>query len=792
MRYKWLGTLNIAPKWRKRYVAGVLASLVLIIWFWRALPDPLFDDPVAIVLEDRAGQLLSARIAQDEQWRFPMRDSVAANFTTALIEFEDGRFYSHPGVDMLAMARAMRQNIAERRVVSGASTLSMQVIRLSRKGKSRTIWEKLIESILALRLELRFTKAEILALYAAHAPFGGNIVGLDAAAWRYYGRAPEQLSWSEVATLAVLPNNPALVHPGRNRDLLRAKRDRLLQRLHENGQIDGVTMDLAMAETLPAAPSPLPDVAPHLLNRVQAELSNHAGAQRVRTTLDDAFQRRAQEIVNRHQDHLEANGTHNAAALIIENRTGNVLAYIGNVDASDDAGHGRAVDVVMAPRSTGSILKPFLYAAMLDDAQLLPRTLVADIPTRFGGFAPVNFDQGFEGSLPADEALARSLNVPAVRLLRQYGVDRFHALLQQMGMKTLTQPPSHYGLSLILGGSEGTLWDLAGMYAGMARVLLENEAAQTPIRFKSDSQESMTNAGDHRLSAASIWLTFEALSNVKRPEAEGLWEYFSSSRKIAWKTGTSFGFRDAWAIGVTPNYTVAVWVGNADGEGRPGLTGVTAAAPILFELFDILNVEDVWFAQPVHDMELIEVCTRSGHRAGRYCTKKDAQWITKPGLRTSVCPYHRHVSLNATQQWRVHGDCASPMEMVHASWFVLPPAMEWFYKIKQGSYRPLPPFRSDCRSNNQVEEAMAFIYPTDEMTIYVPTELDGTAGSAILEIAHRKPETRIHWHLDGNFLSTTRHFHQLQIHPQPGPHKLVAIDESGARIEQSFVVAASR
>lgn len=778
-------------------MAKTLRHLLLVIgaaavgWFLFALPDPLFDDPTAMVLEDREGHLLSARIASDEQWRFPARDSVTYRFRESIINFEDRRFFSHFGVDPLAMARAMRQNIKERRVVSGGSTLSMQVIRLARKGKQRTIAEKIIECILAFRLELRYSKEEILSLYAAHAPFGGNVVGLEAASWRYFGRAPEQLSWSEAATLAVLPNNPALVHPGRNRDVLKGKRDRVLSSLYESAVIDSLSAHLAMLEPLPEAPKPLPDDAPHLLNRLQTE---EQGQQRVRTTLEKNLQKSAQDIVDRHRDRLEGNGIHNAAALIIDNRTGQVQAYIGNVSANNLQKHGRSVDIITAPRSTGSILKPFLYAAMLDDGQLLPRTLVADIPTRFGGFAPVNFNQRFEGALPADEALARSLNVPTVRMLRDYSVPRFHHLLKNLGMTTLTQPPSHYGLSIILGGSEGTLWDIASMYAGMAHEVRSSinqglTSWQSPRLIAEQSAEMPVV---HALSTPAIWLTFEALSQVKRPEAEGLWEYFSSSRKVAWKTGTSFGFRDAWAVGVTPQYTVAVWAGNADGEGRPNLTGVTAAAPILFDLFDILDIQDTWFAQPMHRMEHIQVCAHSGHRAGAYCPRKDMAWVTKAGLRTPPCPYHKEIHLDPKSGKRVNGACASPLEMQRASWFVLPPAMEWFYKSKQGSYKPLPAYREDCREAGQLASAMEFIYPRNKMTIHVPVELDGSMGAAVLEVAHRSPDKRIHWHLDDEYLGTTSHFHQLQVRPTEGEHKLVVVDEDGQRVEQVFRVAVSR
>ena len=786
-----------------------LAALAFVIWFLVCLPRPLFSDPSSIVVEDRNGALLGARIAADGQWRFPEQEEVPEKFEKAILCFEDKRFYKHCGVDPQAMIRAMKQNITNGRVVSGGSTLSMQVVRLSRKGKARSYGEKVIEMMMAFRLEMRYSKKEILAMYACHAPFGGNVVGLDAAAWRYYGRNADRLSWSEMATLAVLPNSPSLIHPGKNRDLLEAKRNRLLDRMEEAEVLEATETKLAKIEPLPGNPKPLPNYAPHLTSKIQVETRlgiDHGTSSRTRTTLDLRVQSQANQIVQRHSERLRDNGIHNAAALIVEVETGDVLAYVGNSQSKNREYHSE-VNCIPAPRSTGSIMKPFLYAWMLNDGDLLPATLVPDVPTFMGGYTPQNYHRSFDGAVPAKQALARSLNIPAVRMLHQYGHIKFHENLQRMGMTTLNQGADHYGLSLILGGCEGSLWDFAGMYASMARTLdnyYANGAQYNPEDFRplNYKMEYSVRKGDAPvtlqktepvLSAGAIYQTFQAMVEVNRPEGRQDWKQYAGARTIAWKTGTSYGFRDGWAIGCTPSHVVAVWVGNADGEGRPGLTGVTAAAPVMFDLFDLVDRTPDWFDEPIDEMEPIATCSKSGHRATDLCTETDTVYVLKAGLRTRPCPYHKLVHLTETGQYRVHGECESPMAMLHEPWFVLPPTQEAHYRQKHPEYKTLPPYRDDCRGNAFTDgNNMELVYPKIATQIYVPVKLDGSSSSTVFEVSHRREETRIYWHLDNRFIGSTEHIHQMALNPAPGKHLLTIVDENGEEIRRRFEIVGKK
>ncbi len=782
---------------RSRRAAGLGAALAAALFFWLCVPVAQFDAPLSTVIVDRQGELLGASIAADGQWRFGVAPSVPDKFAAAITRFEDRRFFQHPGVDPLAAARAVVQNLRGGRVVSGGSTLTMQVVRLSRGNRPRTYLEKAIEALLALRLERTRSKREILALYAAYAPMGGNTVGLDAAAWRYFGHDAAQLSWAETATLAVLPNAPALIHPGRNRGLLLAKRNRLLDSLHEAGALDEMACQLGKREPLPPAPQRLPMLAPHLLARAQLDSATRVFAAGgaspwLRTTLDKAVQLRASELVARHRRVLEENGIYNAAALILDVESGSVVAYVGNSSDAADAGadHGQHVDVVPAPRSTGSILKPLLFAAMLEAGEVLPGQLIPDVPTHLGLFHPENFDRAHSGAVPAERALARSLNVPAVRMLRSYGVDRFCSLLRRLGLTTLSRPAEDYGLALILGGAEGSLWDVTNAYAGLARSARAARAPVFPATYLASTRPAGAARGEGApLHAGAAYLTLKAMLEVERPGDDLAWRAFGSSRKIAWKTGTSYGFRDAWAVGVTPRYAVGVWAGNADGEGRPGLTGYSAAAPMLFELFDLLPGRE-WFAEPGGELADIDVCAQSGMRLGPHCQRSRPQLVTRACLGAPPCTYCRLVHFDRDGAWQVHSDCERVSQIRSLPWFVLPPVMEVYYRRQHADYQPPPPLRPDCRASLDAigSGSLSCVYPRPNAVVYVPIEMDGRLGRVVFEAAHRNPAARIFWHVDDEYYGETRDIHQLALAPPPGRHVLTLVDETGESVQRVFTV----
>jgi penicillin-binding protein 1C len=822
MKARLVALLPRSRRLRSATAAGGALLLAAGIAFWAMLPARLFDAPLSYVLETSDGTLLGARIAGDGQWRFPPRAGVPGKFRRALVVFEDKRFDRHWGVDSLALARALKLNLRHGRVVSGGSTITMQLARLARTaaggGRERTLGRKSLEALLALRLELAYEKDELLALYAAHAPFGGNVVGLEAAAWRYFGRDAAALSWAEAATLAVLPNNPALVHLERNRPRLQQKRDFVLRRLHAAGDLSALDLELALAEPLTAEPHDLPDLAPHLLDTLRAR---EPGRHRLVTTLDARLQAQATQLVRAHSAQLARQGVHNAAALVVDNRTFEVLAYVGNSAEKGDRGlfgekssvpfFSPAVDIIRRPRSTGSILKPLLYAAMLEDGSLTPRMLLPDVPTHYEGFTPENFDRQYRGAIRADEALAQSLNVPAVRMLRTYGIARFADVLRDAGMTTLTRPADDYGLTLILGGAEGNLWDITGLYASLAHIASAGVADSTPgfrtlTALRATPGDTPLEAPKHPPPPASspigpgaAWLTLNTLLEVSRPGEEGHWKSFSSARSIAWKTGTSWGLRDGWAVGTTRHHTVGVWVGNASGEGRPGLTGSTMAAPLMFAIFNSLPAGgrgtpgSSWIDAPAHALRQIEVCANDGYLATEHCEPERIH-VPRDARFETLSPHNLRVHLGPDEQ-RVDGSCESPARMTHTSWFVLPPAEEFYYRRAHAEYRPLPALREDCQGSAAQaarRPALALIYPDADARVLIPRDLDGRRGRTVFEAVHRRRDATIYWHLDGQYLGETHTFHSRALDMEPGEHILTLVDETGERVARRFQVLATR
>ena len=759
----------MSAKFKK--IIWILAPIAVL--YLCCLPPKLFRRPLSATLYSADGTLLGARTAADGQWRFESGKSVPEKFAKCIVTYEDKRFWWHPGVDFLSIGRAIRQNISRSEVVSGASTLTMQVIRLSRPDAPRNIGEKILEAIMATRLELFRSKKKILLMYASNAPFGGNVVGLEAAAWRYFGRPAADLSWAESAMLAVLPNAPALIHPGRNRQILLDKRNFLLDKLAANGTIDEVECELAKDEPLPDKPLPMPDEAYHLLERLRAE----GGDKAYTCTVDPALQARVNGIARAHFADYHQNLVDNMGILVRSVRTGDIVAYYGNTKGLVDGLRGADVDMIPAPRSSGSTLKPLLYAAMLDDGSILPGTLIKDTPYNYNNFAPHNFARTFDGAVPADEVIERSLNVPSVRMLEQYGAARFLELLQTIGFDTITRDADHYGLSLILGGAEISLQNLVGAYWKMARKLAENP----------DEASGGDEKADMPLSRAAIWLAFDALSKAGRPEEESSWQGFSSRGKIAWKTGTSWGNRDAWSVGATRDYVVGVWVGNSDGEGRSTMTGVLYAAPVMFDVFAALPPSR-WFDKPLDDMVPVDVCKQSGLPASRICPDVEQVWCPDVKTRPDDCPYHRMVHLDADRRYLVNSSCYPVEQMIDAVWFVLPPAMEWYYMKNHLDYRPLPPKHPNFDAASETSSPIEIIYPQPGVTIVTTRSLEGREQGVVVRAAHTDPSAVLFWHLDDEFAGQTRGEHDLLLHPQPGRHLLVVMDSNGASRAVYFTV----
>lgn len=740
-------------KARKR-IGAAIAGL-LVVWYLFCLPKDLFKGTsYSTVVTDRNGELLGARISSDGQWRFPPCDTVPEKFRKSIIEFEDRWFSFHPGVNPVSVVRAAAGNIRAGSIKSGGSTITMQVIRMSR-GRERTFRQKIIEAILATRLELRCSKKRILALYASHAPFGGNVVGLEAASWRYFGRPPDELSWGESATLAVLPNSPSDIHLGKNRERLLQKRNRLLQRLHDKGTIDDLELELALGEPLPSEPTVLPQYAWSI-----TELNKKSNpGKRTRTTIDLGIQKQVESVADRWSGELSRTGADDLAVVVEDIRTGEIIAYVGNARRNVPR-PGSDVDIARAPRSTGSILKPFLYCSLLQEGTMLPHTLLPDVPVNISGFTPQNFDRQFSGAVKASEALSRSLNVPAVHMLKREGVPAFLDILRRCGMSTLPRSADDYGLSLILGGAEGSLLDMTTIYAKMSAA------------YQSTGRKDMGGwMKDFPLTdKCALWWTFDALKEVNRPD-EIDFHLISSVRKIAWKTGTSYGFRDAWAVGVNSEYAVGVWVGNAMGQGAPGITGARTAGPVMFDIFNLLPLsgrttaysKNGWFLEPApSDGITAEVCHESGCLAGPSCDRVETILLPSAALKSEPCPYHRTIGGERV--------------------FILPPSMEWYYRQHHPEYSTVIP------EGSKEYDLMEFIYPESGASLYIPRQLDGTVKGVTFNLAHRNPSQTVFWHLDDEYAGKTQFIHQLRLNPPVGKHTVTVVDEDGSSLSIGFTI----
>ncbi|WP_432473471.1 penicillin-binding protein 1C [Amphritea sp. HPY] len=761
-------------------VATVAVVGLSLLW---PLSAPLIGKPYSKLLLDRNGQLLSVKIAADEQWRFAPVSVLPDNYKTALIQFEDKRFLSHFGIDPLALARALYLNLSKRQVVSGGSTITMQLARMIYGNKPRSYGQKLLEFHLALRLEAQYSKQEILTLYAANAPMGGNTVGIEAAAWRYFGRRLSELTWAESALLAVLPNNPSAIHLTRGRGQLTAKRNQLLQKLQRKGYINVQDYQLSILEPVPGRPVEWPKRARHLLEEL---VKKHPQQAVFYSHIDSQLQQKIGFLLQQHSRRLAAIGVNNLALVVADNRTMRVTAYFGNVTPQAKTEYSPHVDIASKARSSGSTLKPFLYASMLDNGDIVPETLIPDVPTAYGSYQPTNYDKSYRGAVSAKDALVASLNIPAVRMLNEFSYQAFYGQLKQLGFSHLFRTADDYGLSLILGGAEVSLIDLTTAYANLSR---QSQAAQQL------HQQALVLSGDgqvhdpaaYPITPGAAWLTLDALSAVTRPGLHNMHEEFSGTKKIAWKTGTSYGLRDGWAIGTTKEITVGVWAGNANGEGRHLLTGTRAAAPVLFDTMNI--IEDLnWLDKPVTALKTIEVCAENGYLPKYGCPRKQTSMPVSTQFE-KISPHHYRVPIDSKTGLRSNGNCNKQGRLLSKTFFELPPSQAHFYRLRHASYTPIPAFGEDCEHNvSTILNAIEITYPRPGQLISLPRYLGGEQGEVILRANAKTPNAQLFWHLDQKYLGATRTFHELSVPVRPGRHLLRVIDEQGNIRQLRFTV----
>ncbi|MCG8514192.1 MAG: penicillin-binding protein 1C [Halanaerobiales bacterium] len=759
---------------KRKVIIALIVGVVILGGGWLVrLPSPLFEADYSTVVLDEKGRFLRVFINQKEQWILPPDQAeIPVKLKEAVLNYEDQRYYRHPGVDPLALGRALYQNLRELERVSGGSTITMQLARLV-GARERTIKNKLIEMIQALLLELQYSKEEILKLYLTHAPYGGNIIGYQTASYRYFGKSPAELSWGEAATLAVLPNSPALINPDRNRTGLQVKRNKLLQQLYQRGVITQETYQLARAETVPAGQLPFPLAAPQLTVRLKSQSQQAV----IRTTISRDLQWQVQRITRDYMELMVEQGAHNCALLLAETASGEVKAYLGSHDFFDHRNSGQ-IDGVQMARSTGSILKPFLYGLAIEQGLILPDSQLPDIPVSYGAYTPYNYSESFQGVVRAREALLASLNAPAVNLLAQYGVTRFYHFLQEGGISTLFRTAEGYGLPLILGGAEASLWEVAALYRGLG-----NYGFFSGLQLL---QEPTAPPGKSLLSPGSAYLILDILKDLNRPGLEYYWQDYAAKWKIAWKTGTSYGNRDAWAVGVSPQWTIAVWVGNFDGRESPVLTGLGAAAPLLFRVFNALEKDYYgnWFERPA-DLKKIRVSARTGFRLSKQQAGMVEVDAPAGALPLRYSPYERVVYLTLSGKEEVCSLCWERDDLQEVLQVVYPPEVIEYLKRRGQAVYTLPPHRRSCPMVNPTNP-IEFVYPQPGSKILIPRGLNGEYQKVRFSVAHSKKNSRLFWYLDDRYLGETIDLHQQAITLANGYHKLHVLDQEGHYREINF------
>lgn len=754
----------------------VLTSLCCLLGliYLSTLPEPLFPSEASVQILDDEDELIHAYLNKIDHYQFPLSsDTLPYKLAQAIISFEDQQFYSHFGVDPLAIARAFWSNIRSDEIISGASTITMQVARIM-QPKPRTYWNKFIEILQALRLEIRFSKAEILQMYVNHAPYGRNFIGVETAAYFYFKKKLLHLTWAEAALLAVLPNAPGLLNPTKNQSLLLKKRNKLLQILSTNGLLSPSELALSLKEHLPTGIFPVDKIAPHAAQ----QLIQTSSEKLIRSTLSSSIQSRVTELVRDYSHELNQLGIQHVAVLVAETKTGQVKAYVGSPKFFDLENQGM-VDGVQAMRSSGSILKPFLYAMAMEDGILLPETVLSDIPTYYNGFAPRNADKRFNGYASTRQALIKSLNVPPVRVLYQYGLDQFYMRMKQLGVRSFFRDAENYGLPIILGGAEVNVWDMVQAYS-----TLGNLGKETRLSLVRSAQPQT-----QQFQAITAFQILDILRDVKRPDAEFFWDQFDSTHPLAWKTGTSYGLKDGWAMGVSPEWTIGVWAGNFNGDGNPNLSGAKSAGPLLFRIFNRLNKSEQsrWFALP-EKRKAMTVCAVSGFQKTPLCPS--AHIVFSPETKTplALCSWHQRVYLNKSKSKQV---CSLCWDTNHVSDVRLVIPQPIAYQLRKNGQRnvALPPHKQNCPSVSNSH--MQFIYPEHGAVLALPRDMNGKTMPLIAKISHNVNNVQLYWYINESFAgqSTSSDFPLLL---SAGEHTLSVVDKSGAKISRKITVLESK
>jgi len=758
--YSWFTGL---PRFMKRSIIAVLFVFILFFAIDLIFPFKPKIHYSKLILSDEQ-KLLNAALSSDQQWRMKAEiGEVNPLLIKTLIYKEDRWFRFHPGINPFAVGRALWQNIATGKQVSGASTISMQVVKMLEPRK-RNIANKLLESFRALQLELHHSKNEILELYINLLPYGGNIQGVKAASFLYFGQEPQALSLAQIATLAIIPNDPNHRRLGIHNESIVKARNYWLIKLNKNQIFDKQALDDALLEPLTAKRHSAPKQVPHL-SRLLTRM--HPSDPVIKTFINSGIQDFVENTVRNDVNMYRGMGVGNAAVVLIDNRKHVVIAYVGSAGFMENQFQGQ-VDGASALRSPGSALKPFLFALAIDRGLITPKTILQDIPQNFNGYRPLNYDETFRGRLTASQALALSLNIPAVDLANRVGVDLLNEKLSRGGLKWISERKKTLGLSVILGGCGVTLTELTNLYASLA-----NGGIKYPLLFSPDDE---VFGADTLFSPQSSWMIHEILTGLKRPDLPNNFENTVNLPHIAWKTGTSYGRRDAWSFGYNPDYTVGVWVGNFDGSGVPELSGADFATPLLFKIFNYLtfNQKPVWFTRP-EGIDFRLVCSESGLPPGESCTNLIMDDYIPAVSPNRKCDHLIPVFVDEAGSISYCRSCM-PQTGYRTDYFPnLSPGLIAFYEEEQVPYRKIPPHNPLCNrvyhNDNPVITSLAdgkeyILYANAKQQL----QLAFTATSDV---------NKVYWYINDKFFKEAARGEKLFFTPTSGMIKISCSDDKG-------------
>ncbi|MEN7550207.1 penicillin-binding protein 1C [Rapidithrix thailandica] len=742
---------------------GILALLLAFICLDMAFPFPVRLS-YSQVITSRKGEILQAFLNRGDKWRMKVTlEEVSPELVEAFLKKEDKYFYYHLGINPVAVSRAFANNLLKGKTTSGASTITMQVTRLL-EPKSRTYANKLWEMFRSFQLEWHYSKDEIFEMYLNLVPYGGNIEGVKAASLLYFGTTPDKLSMAQVMTLAIIPNRPTTLALGKNNSLIEKERNQWLKRFQQAGFFADTDYESARAEPLDAYRRPAPKIIPHLASRLHRKYPLQPN---LATTINSEMQQKVAQIVKNYSRSVRRFDIHNAAVMVIDNANREVLAYVGSPDFYDNQ-HAGQVDGIQAVRSPGSTLKPLLYATGFDMGLFTPKLTINDVPIDYDGYSPENFDKKFHGKISVETALAKSLNVPAVKALKQIDVPVFIQKLIESGFAQIEKDKYKLGYSVALGGCGVTLEELSTLYCAFS-----NEGAYAPVRYLQNERDSVSQR--QVLSPAATYMTTEILTQLERPDLPNNYQSSSNVPKVAWKTGTSYGRRDAWSIGYNKDFTIGIWVGNFSGNGVRELTGSQIATPLLFKLFHTIdyNSKKEWFGMP-EDMQFRLVCSESGRIPDHSCKHQITDYFIPLISHNQQCTHQKLYFTQPDGNYTYCNQCLPPAGYTKKLYPNYPPELIAYFETEKIPYAKVPPHNPSCKR----------IFPNKPPAIVSPVEgreyiLPEKDTQLMLKCNASGDVAYVYWYINNQFYKKSAATEKVFFTPPKGKVKISCSDDKG-------------